>query len=251
MGLSYERLADELAAAPQTERLLGEFVESRLADDGAEFFEIRTGAGYQLLSTSSLGVADPTPSAVNDLIRYGLLRIGRHDSRGGRVLEVDGQALVFRRWLLERRGNAVAQVEDEVRRFMDSPAFAASHGSAARHLDRAFELLWTGAIDDATVSELGGHLRTALIECAATSIGLPQPDEDLQSVLDRLRSKSTRRGDLAVVGLADFAAAVMREDQRLTHVRDERVRDREPVDWMELRRAAFLTAVCCHELAFL
>lgn len=48
--------------------------------------------------------------------------------------------------------------------------------------------------------------------------------------------------------IVELARVVLRLDNRLNHVRDERDRAAPEVEWEEIRRAAFATTVACYEL---
>jgi hypothetical protein len=73
--------------------------------------------------------------------------------------------------------------------------------------------------------------------------------EDSIAELMRRHSGSQLHNDPATAKLAVFAEEVLRQAQRLTHIDDEAHKGRNLTGWSELRRAVFLTAVACQQLA--
>ncbi len=187
--------------------------------------------------------------AIEDICSWGLLHVS-YGSRGTPTYRVTGEALRFYRWLMESQGAAIDQVEASVQRTVESSAFAEAHPGAAHHLNEAFALLWAERTSDQIVSEIGDHLRKALMDATTDIVGQggsqERPVERLRAHMATL-SLSSREADV-VARIVDLAEAVLRLDHRLNHVRDEADRGRGQVGWDEMRRAAFATALACYEL---
>ena len=83
---------------------------------------------------------------------------------------------------------------------------------------------------------------------AGLAAGLANPDEQLERVFKPIRQSAAVRSDVAVAMLVDLCLAVASLGHSIDHVRDELQKGREPAGADTLRRAAFLTAVCCYEL---
>jgi hypothetical protein len=165
---------------------------------------------------------------------------------------ISGEGQHFHSWLMERSGSPVLQVDEQVRRLV-SDDFARKHAAAAHHLHEAFDLLWSQATSDQSVSEIGDHLRKALMDLTSDVVG---EDAGLQErPIERLKAWVGERADLGdreravLERLVDLADATLRLDHRLNHVRDEQDKGEEAPSWEELRRAAFTTAFVCHEVS--
>lgn len=255
MSIAYDDLAPRLTGEARDT-----FVEMvrihNEAEKGDRFFiESNTTAGRNLHFVgpgSRDGVADVDGGALKDLVGYGLIHQDFSD-RGTPNYRVSGEGQQFYRWLMQEKGSAIGQAEEVVRQLLDGDQFASQHASAAHHLSEAFGLLWSNTTDDATISEIGDHLRKALMDVtkdatAGTAGDHEKPIERLTELVESRNSLSKREKD-ALVQLVELARTVLRLDQRLNHIRDEKDKDREPAGWPELRRAAFLTALVCYEIA--
>ncbi len=189
--------------------------------------------------------------ALEELAGWSLLRVS-YGSRGSESYRVTGEGQLFFRWLKESRGSAPAQVEDEVQKVVNSAQFALSCPGAARHLSEAFGLLWSGETNDQVVSEIGDHLRKALMDATSEVLGdeargsQEKPIDRLERHLEDLQLPSRESGVL--IQLAELARSVLSLDHRLNHIRDEADTGRAEVSWEEVRRAAFTTAFVCYEL---
>ena len=195
---------------------------------------------------------DVDGGALRELARYGLLTTGR----AGRNLmyRVNREGLAFHRWWRQQQGQAIAQTEHAVTTLLASEAFAQSHHGAAHHLNQAFDLLWQNRSDEQTISEIGDHLRKALMDVTTDVVGsdvvggTERPDERLQAWLAARNNLHHRERDV-LLSFVDLVDRVLRLDHRLNHVRDEVDRNEPPPSRGELRRAAFLTATVCYEIA--
>ncbi|MGH3451085.1 MAG: hypothetical protein ACRDQW_10240 [Haloechinothrix sp.] len=99
-------------------------------------------------------------------------------------------------------------------------------------------------------SEVGDHLRKAIMDTVTDLLGeqnQEQPATRLGAWLDRQVSLHSRERQV-LTDLVQLTRSVLRLDHRLNHVRDETSKGEPPPDHEEMRRAAFLTAVVCHEL---
>lgn len=189
--------------------------------------------------------------AIEDLLDWGLLRVS-YGSRGTPNYRITGEGQWFYGWLKRSQGTVVDQVEEEVRRLTISSEYAGRHSGAAHHLHEAFELLWSGQTDNQIVSEIGDHLRKALMDATTDVVG--ETTAGLQEKpIDRLRSHAASmnlpsREAEVILGIVELASTVLRLDQRLNHVRDEVDVGHPEASWEEIRRAAFSTAFVCYEL---
>ena len=188
--------------------------------------------------------------AVEDLAGWGLLHIGY--GGGSTNYRVTGEAQRFYRWLMQSEGSAVEQVEEEVHRVISGSEYASRHQRAAYHLSEAFELLWGGRTDDQVVSEIGDHLRKALMDATTDAVtptspgGQERPIQRLQSHISGLDLPS-READV-VSQIVELARVTLRLDHRLNHIRDEVDLGEAGASWDEIRRASFTTAFVCYEL---
>lgn len=189
--------------------------------------------------------------ALEDLVQYRLLQ--RSYSRNGTATyRIGSDGVAFHQYLLDQEGAAIDQVEAEVARLVAGDEFARKHSAAADHLNQAMELVWSRRTDDQAVSEVGGHLRHALMDITGDVVGEDgkNPEFPLKRLRPWLEGQDLGERERHVVEhLVELADAVLDLDQRLTHVRDEKGKSRPGVTWDELRRAAFTTAFVCHELS--
>lgn len=248
---------DELARrlTPEALALFREMAAAHIESTGDRMF-IRsdTMGGTHMIFTgegSSREFHGFDGGAVEDLAVWRLIHVG-YNARGTPNYRITGEAQQFYRWLMRSEGSAVEQVEEEVRRVISGSAYASRHQGAAHLLSEAFELLWGGRTDDQVVSEIGDHLRKALMDATTdavgpTSAGGPErPIQRLQSHIAGLDLSS--REAVVVSQIVELARVVLRLDHRLNHIRDE-VDSGEPgASWDEIRRASFITAFVCYEL---
>lgn len=235
--------------------LFCEMVEAHQASSGDRRFmlsEYMTGNSLSFFSKDAqVGWKDVDPSSLNDLANYGLLQLS-YGSRGTPNYRISADGSAFYRWLREQQGSALEQTEDSVARFLESDRFASAHPAAAHHLAEAFSLLWIEPLNTQVISEMGDHLRKALMDLVADLVG--SDDGRVESPAERLDAWLPTRGlqqrELAVVRqLVELAKAVLRLDHRLNHVRDEMGKGESPPSREEARRAAFVTATVCFELS--
>ncbi|MEN8234194.1 MAG: hypothetical protein ABFR89_04660 [Actinomycetota bacterium] len=254
-GIEYPDLTRRLT--PEADQIFCEMALAHLEAGSGDRLFIRS----DTLSGTGLHFRGPNVSkswqsfdggAIEDLIGYGLLHVG-YSSRGTPNYRVSGEGLHFYRWLMEQKGSPISQVDDVVRGAVAGADFAKEHPGAAHHLSEAFVLLWSDNTSNQVVAEIGEHLRGAIMDIASDlSNGegpAEKPIEQLGRQLHRMTEKLGDRERVVVERLIDLAAAALRLDQRLAHVRDEGDKDRPLRSWDEARRAAFTTAFICYELA--
>lgn len=251
--VAFENLAQRLTA--EALDLFQEMASAHLESSGDRMF-IRADSwgGNHMIFTgngSSRQFENFDGGAVQDLVSCGLLHLD-HSPHGTANYRVSGEALRFYRWLMERRGSALDQTENHVRRVTDSSAFAAAHPGGAHHLREAFELLWSGRTDQQTISEIGDHLRKALMDATTDVVGVDsggqqeKPIQRLKAHLGDLRLPTREAEVLAQI--VELSRVVLRLDHRLNHIRDEEDQGEPEATWEEVRRAAFATALACYEL---
>lgn len=111
-------------------------------------------------------------------------------------------------------------MEEHVWRALSGDEFAKRHAGAAHHLREAFELIWRGDVAEQVTSEVGDHLRKALMDTVTDLVGDSTAGQQEKPV-DRLEhwlaegTHVTRRDADVVKQLVELARAVLRLDQRL------------------------------------
>jgi hypothetical protein len=254
-GISYEEVRRRLT--PAALQLFREMVDAHLAAGPGEKLFIRADSmgGTGLIFTGKTARRDWEGfdgAALDDMVSYGLLHLN-FGGRGTPKYRVGGEAIAFHRWLMQQEGSAVDQLGEQVQRFVTGSDFAADHADAAHHLRQAFELLWGGRTDDQVVSEVGDHLRKALMDVTTDIVGSSargkqeRPIERLRAHFDGQTLSERERNVLAQ--LVELARVALCLDHRLNHIRDESDRGRPVAGWEEIRRAAFVTALLCYELS--
>lgn len=252
--VDYEEFAERLT--PEARSFFREMVGAHLATSGDRTF-IRSDSkdGTCMIFT---GGPKPRPywerfdgGAFEDLIDLGLLR-QKFSDHGRPYHRITPEGLHFHQWLLERQGGAIAQVEDTVQRTLSSEAFARAHPGAAHHLSEAFALLWGGSSDQSAISEIGDHLRKAVMDTTTDVLGSDGKDQErpakrLSAWLRASPSLHSREEEV-LTKLVELVDAILKLDQRLNHVRDEVGQGQREVTWEEVCRAAFTTAFVCYEL---
>ena len=251
--ISFEDLADRLV--PETLDLFREIAATHLESTGDRFFILTSTFGGTNLHFRGKGSArqfsEVDKGALADLTDWGLLRVD-YGARGSPNYRITGEGQRFYQDLMQGKGSAIEQIEEETRRVISGAEYAEAHPKAAHHLREAFELLWSGQRGDPVVSELGDHLRKALMDATTdlvgpdAEVGQERPIERLMRHLERLDLPS--RETEVVSRIVELTEAVLRLDQRLDHIRDEADKGKPSASWEEIRRAAFTTAFTCYEL---
>ena len=250
--LPFDDLVDGLA--PEALDLFREMAAVHLGSTGDRLFILSdTAAGTDLdFFTNGFNrlFRGVDIGALHDLTDRGFLHID--DAERSTNYRVSGKGQRFYQRLMQSEGSAIDQTEAQIRRLASGSEYAEAHPKAAHHLREAFELLWSGQTGDPVVSELGEHLRKALMDATTDLVGpdtegrQEQPIERLRRHLEGLDLPS--REAKVVVRIVELAQAVLRLDQRLVHIRDEADEGEPGASWEEIRRAAFTTVFACYEL---
>ena len=250
--IPFDDLADRLT--PAALNLFRWMVTTHLESEGDRLFIFTdTSAGTELNflgKGSDRWFSGVDGGALADLTRSGLLHLD--DAERSPNYRVSGEGERFYRWLMQSEGSAIDQVEQEIHRMTSGPEYAEAHPGVAHHLREAFELLWSGHTDDPVVSEVGDHLRKALMDATTDLVG-PDADGQQEHPIERLESHLEgldlpSRETEVVSRIVELARAVLRLDQRLVHIRDEADKGEPGASWEEIRRAAFTTVFACYEL---
>jgi hypothetical protein len=256
-GIShYENVVARLT--PEALALVSDMVAAHLkAGSGDRAFILASSASASALIFTGQGAhgefENVDRGALEDLAHHGLLRRGRA-ARGSPTYRVSGDGLRFHKWLMNRDGEAVEQTEAQVQRMLEGGAFAKAHPRTAHHLREALALVWDGRDAEEVVSEIGDHLRKALMDITTDIVSADAPGKQEKPIV-RLeawasaRSELSKRETAVLVQLVELARVVLALDQRLNHVRDEADKGVQAPSWDETRRAAFTTAFVCYELA--
>ena len=251
--IPFDDLADRLV--PEALDLFREMAATHLESTGDRFFILTSTFGGTSLHFRGKGSArqfrDVDEGVLADLTDWGLLRVD-YGARGSPNYRVTGEGQRFYQSLMQGKGSAIDQIEEETRRVLSGSEYVEAHPKAAHHLREAFELLWSGRMGDPVVSELGDHLRKALMDATTDLVG-PDADGRQEQPIERLRHHLEEldlppREAEAVSRIVELAEAVLRLDQRLVHIRDEADKGEPGTSWEEVRRAAFTTAFTCYEL---
>ena len=189
--------------------------------------------------------------ALANLVRWALLDIDYGES-GSPNYRVSGEGQRFYQWLIRSEGSPIDQIEEEIHRMTSGPEYAEAHPGVAHHLHKAFELLWSGQTNDQVVSEVGDHLRKALMDATTDLVGSDsegRQEQPIERLKRHLKGRDLPSREAEVVSrIVELAQAVLRLDQRLVHIRDEADKGEPDASWEEIRRAAFTTAFACYEL---
>ena len=253
-GATYEDLARRLTSDALV--LFKEMVAADLessSDNDRLFMRLDTWGGTRLMFTGdSPRTFDKIDAgALEDLLSYSLFHVG-YGGKGTPNYRVGGEARLFYAWLMEQQGSPIAQTEDEMMRVVDSAAFAERHAGGAHHLREAFALLYSGRSDEQTVSEVGDHLRKALMDVTTDVVGADaggQQEKPIKRLENRMADLNLPKREAAVVAqIVGLARVSLSLDHRLTHIRNESDVGEPPATWEEIRRAAFATALGCYEL---
>ena len=248
---------DDLAKSltPQALDLFRGMAATHLESTGNRLFGLNpsfSGTDLDFLGKgSNRRFSEVDESALADLTDQGLLRID-YGEMGSPNYRVTGEGLSFYRSLMHSEGSAVDQTEAQIRRLTSGAEYAKAHPGAAQHLRKAFELLWGVQTGDPVVSEVGDHLRKALMDATTDLVG-PEADGRQEKPIERLRlhlkelDLPSREAEV-VSRVVELAQAVLRLDQRLDHIRDEADKGKPSASWEEIRRAAFATVFACYEL---
>lgn len=249
----FDEIANQIGTAGLG--LFREMVEAHLESEGDKFFiVVADSSGVRMHfrgdgSTPQFGEVDQ--GTLCQLAHLGFLDC-EVTPKGTPNYRVTGGGRDFYVRLMQNEGSAVEQVEAEVRRAIDGSEYARVHPRASHHLREAFDLLWDRQTGDEVVSEVGEHLRKALMDATSDVVGSEaqgsqeKPIERLRNYLEGLALPA--REAAVVSQIVELARVALSLDQRLNHIRDESDKGEPAMSWEELRRAAFATAFTCYEL---
>ena len=250
--IPFEDLANRLA--PEALDLFREMAAAHLESTGDRFFILSSAFGGTSLRFLGQGskrqFSGVDKGALHDLTDRGFLQID--DAGRSTIYRVSGAGQRFYRHLMRGKGSAIDQIEEETRRVISGSEYAEAHPRAAHHLREAFGLLWSGQTNDQIVSEVGDHLRKALMDATTDLVG-PDAKGGQEKPIERLRHHlegldlPSREAEV-VSRIVALAEAVLSLDHRLNHIRDEADKGKPDASWEEVRRAAFTTAFTCYEL---
>ena len=251
--IPFEDLANRLA--PEALDLFREMAAAHLESTGDRFFILSSTFGGTNLNFLGHGskrqFSGVDEGSLVNLAGWGLLHID-YGERGTPNYRVAGEGQRFYRHLMRGKGSAIDQIEEETRRVISGSEYAEAHPRAAHHLREAFGLLWSGQTNDQIVSEVGDHLRKALMDATTDLVG-PDAKGGQEKPIERLRHHlegldlPSREAEV-VSRIVALAEAVLSLDHRLNHIRDEADKGKPDASWEEVRRAAFTTAFTCYEL---
>jgi hypothetical protein len=217
-----------------------------------EFLSIQLAEGSDFVWTGDSEFSHDTAdqSALHDLVDHGLLRIVRHSNDGGPVYDIPGEGLEFYRALRSNGRSRSPTWSLRSGGSLTEPLSLAPMALCRGILRTALDLLWSERLDDQTVSKLGSHLRSSIIDLVNAMTGTTSEDvaTNLKLALDA-RAQAGRIQEREVTTLLELTRACQSLNQRLTHIRDETSKGRPIRNWDELRRATYLTTVLCSELA--
>ena len=186
------------------------------------------------------------PADFESLQDVGLVR----RASGKNTYRIPTEAIVFyENWIKASGETPSAQIEHVIRTLIDDPTrLRRNHPEAARHLADAFDVLWAETLDDVTIVNIGGSLRSALNAMSADLVGHETSPEKVATVLKPwLAANPTvppRQDEL----LTAMVKAAVSSSQRLNHLHDERSEGQPDPTREEIRRTAFAVSLCCYEL---
>ena len=251
--MTYEEVA-ELLDVP-TRRVFTSLVEHHLQhlDEGCEFMFIKTmGGGFLRSTAGALSIDGFNDGRIRELLRLNLVsEIGY--SKNATRFEVTAQSVKFYRYLQQQVGEVVDQVtQSSFHETSDGTRFARHHPEAARRLRTARDLLAIESDLKTTATDIGPHLRAALLDVASTKLidFEGSPERSIDELVRRTCGRH-EHADPATALLAQYAQEVLRQAQRLTHLKDEEHKERALTGWKELQRSVRLATVACAELAAL
>jgi hypothetical protein len=192
--------------------------------------------------------ADIDTSDVRTLAEYGLIRsVPTSTTTPGYEVTPVGRQYVT--WWKQQAGSPIAQVEAEVRRFLDSATFRKHHLAAYEHWAEAVKDVWE-ADSLAKLTGIGHACREALELFITDLVAARNPtgvNQDPQATIDRLRAVistvtlSKRVGDV----LLAYFGTVWDLVQRQEHGGQK---EAEALEQEDARRVVFQTALVMFEL---
>jgi len=190
---------------------------------------------------------------VEILARYGLLSVRRNDA-GNLDIDVTPEGFDFYAQLKQRSSAPVEQVEDEVRRYLDSAMFASRHSGAQRAWSKAARTLWSSESADALTAI--GHVCREAMQMFGTELveryKPPEVDSNVQhdanrvaSILDLARPRLGATEAPFLEALLAYWGAIDDLVQRQEHGAQ---REGQPLLWEDARRLVFQTGIVMYEV---
>ena len=239
----------DLPLEKSQQELLGELVEAdeRVEDGRRQFLVIGT-ADSNILAHPKMEKREIDTGDVRTLAECGLIR---HVPTSGTTpnYEVRPVGRQYVTWWKQQAGSPIAQVEAEVRRFLDSETFRLHHPAAYEHWAEAVKDVWE-ADSLAKLTGIGHACRESLELFVTDLVVARQPgdvNQDPQATVDRLRavmSTVTLSKSVGDVLLAYFGT-VWDLVQRQEHGGQK---EGEALQQEDARRVVFQTALVMFEL---
>jgi hypothetical protein len=241
---------------PEQEQLFSSLVEAWRSvprNERQDFMFIRT-LGQDFVRGNGFG-SEVLASDIQHLADVGLLRItSSHRQDSGFNFYIPPGALEFYEELKRRAGEAVEQVEAEMRESLDSERFRAAYPEAYARWREAVDLLW-GADSDRELSTIGHKCREAVQEFASALVERHNPPDvnpdkamtrdRLSAVVNLRRAALGEKRSALLDAMFDYWKAAGDLIQRQEHAGQ---REAEPLGWEDGRRVVLQTAVVMFEV---
>lgn len=192
-------------------------------------------------------------SDLRDLERYGLLRMG-FSSKGNPNYEVTPEGRAYYDWMKSLEGDSTAQVEQEVRTFLDASAFRSRHPRSYDQWSEALSMLWSAETETA-LTQIGHACREAMQTFATELVEnstAKDVDPDESHVENRVRSViETRRTQLGGRATAWLDAMILYWRTVSDLAQKQEHGSKHPtrkLTWEDGRRTVFQTAVTMFEI---
>jgi hypothetical protein len=195
---------DGIYLEDEQRELLSWLVESERSlphSQRGDFLLLNTEDGYLLLHPS-LGERPFVRKSDLETLASNMLLRRDFGSGGDPVYDITPQGRRYYAEMKRRVGEAIAVVEQEVRRFLDGDAFAASYPEAYQRWRQAEQELWD-AEDTAQMTRIGHTCREALQAFAsalAERSGIRDVPPDPARTVDRITCVPHNSGSLEVSG---------------------------------------------------
>ena len=229
--------------------LLGDIVEAdERVDDGWRQFLVISAADGNILSHPKMEKREIDASDVRTLAEYRLIRQVPTSGRTPNY-EVTPVGRQYYAWMKQQQGEAIANVEVEVKRFLDAEEFRARHPVAYEHWSEAESEVW-GAEDLAQLTRIGHACRETLELFITDLVTVRKPagvNADPQKTVDRLRAvmKTTTLSAKVEALLLAYFGTVWDLVQRQEHGGQK---EGEALMREDARRVVFQTAAVMFEL---
>jgi hypothetical protein len=194
------------------------------------------------------------PDDIRVLESKGLIRVTHRGKGAGMVFRVTVEGEDHYAELKRRAGEPVAQVEDDLRTYLDAEQFRSRYGKAHERWSRAAELVWRADSLDA-LTTIGHLTREAMQDFATALVERHQPsgvNTDPTKTLDRVSAVIQQHRPQLGESRSDFLDALFgywRAANGLVQRQEHGgQKENEPLVWEDGRRVIFHTAVVMAEL---